>query len=241
MTLTGVPAPPPAPIDWLVGLIAYEQTVAAAWLTVNVRPAMVRVPSRAPPVFAATLKETPPFPLPLAPDVMVSHPALLVAVQLHPAALVTLTDVPAPPPAPIDWLVGLIAYEQTVAAAWLTVNVRPAMVRVPSRAPPAFAATLKIDPAFPAAARPAVMVSHPALLVALQLHPDGLVTLDRRARAAPGADRLAGRVDRVRADGRRGLAHGERAAGNGQGAVPRAVGVCRHVEVDPAVPAAARP
>jgi hypothetical protein len=35
-------------------------------------------------------KPTVPFPLPLAPDVIVSQLALLVAVQLQPAAVVTL-------------------------------------------------------------------------------------------------------------------------------------------------------
>jgi hypothetical protein len=69
---------------------------------------MVSVPARAPPEFAATVKPTLPLPVPLAPDVMVSHAALLVAVHEHPLAADTATDVPAPPSAPIDCVVGLI-------------------------------------------------------------------------------------------------------------------------------------
>ena len=41
-------------------------------------------------VFAAIEKATVPLPLPLAPDVMLSQEALLVAVHMHPAAVVTL-------------------------------------------------------------------------------------------------------------------------------------------------------
>ena len=41
-------------------------------------------------MFAATEKVTVPFPLPLAPDVMLSQEALLVAVHVHPVAVVTL-------------------------------------------------------------------------------------------------------------------------------------------------------
>ena len=65
---------------------------AAAWLTVNVCPAIVAVPVRAlVTVFAATESATVPLPLPLAPLVIVSHEALLVAVQEQPARLVTAT------------------------------------------------------------------------------------------------------------------------------------------------------
>ena len=50
----------------------------------NVWPATVTVPVRAPPVFAATLNATEPFPLPLAPEVTVTQAALLLAVQAQP-------------------------------------------------------------------------------------------------------------------------------------------------------------
>ena len=74
----------------------------------NVWPAMVRVPERAPPVLAATLNATAPFPLPLAPEVTVTHPAPLLAVQAQPLPADTAT-VPVPPDAAIEALVGLIA------------------------------------------------------------------------------------------------------------------------------------
>ena len=76
---------------------------AAACVTVKVRPAIVSVPMRAAPVFAATVKPTDPLPVPLAPEVIVSHEgSLLVAVQVQPADVDTVTGVPVPPAAPID-------------------------------------------------------------------------------------------------------------------------------------------
>jgi hypothetical protein len=72
---------------------------AAAWVTVNPCPAIVSVPFRAAPVFAATLKPTDPLPLPDAPDVTVMNPALLAAVHVHPLAVVTVT-VPVVAPGP---------------------------------------------------------------------------------------------------------------------------------------------
>jgi hypothetical protein len=48
-------------------------------------------------VFAAIENATTPLPLPAPPEVIVSHESLLAAVQLHPAAVVTLAldDPPA--------------------------------------------------------------------------------------------------------------------------------------------------
>jgi hypothetical protein len=83
------------------------QTDAAACVTVNAWPAMVTEPERAPPMLAAALNVTEPFPLPLAPAVTVTHPALLLAVQAQPLPADTAT-VPVPPVAAIGELVGLI-------------------------------------------------------------------------------------------------------------------------------------
>jgi len=69
---------------------------AAAWLTVNDWPAMVIVPVRAAPVFAATVKLTDPLLAPIAPAVIVIHDALVVAVHAHPPGAETLTN-PVPP------------------------------------------------------------------------------------------------------------------------------------------------
>jgi hypothetical protein len=55
---------------------------------------MVAVPDRlVVAVLAATATVTVPFPLPVAPAVIVIHDAPLVAVQLHPAAAPTVTEV----------------------------------------------------------------------------------------------------------------------------------------------------
>jgi hypothetical protein len=97
----------------------YEQPLA--WLTVNGCPAIVSVPVRAGPESAAAVNVTVPFPLPLAPAVIVSQLSAVAAVQVHPAAVVTVTGVPAPPAAPIDWLEGFIAYEQPFVC--VSVNV----------------------------------------------------------------------------------------------------------------------
>lgn len=89
-------------------------------MTVNVLPAIVRVPLRCLPWFCATRNVTVPFPLPVAPVRSVIHDALLVAVQVHPAGAETEV-VPTPPFSDGDMLDGLIEYEQL--AVWVTVKV----------------------------------------------------------------------------------------------------------------------
>jgi hypothetical protein len=66
------------------------------WFTVNVRPAIVSDPDRDGPVVDAAVNRTVPFPVPLSPDEIVSHDALLPAVHAHPDGAVTAT-VPLPP------------------------------------------------------------------------------------------------------------------------------------------------
>ena len=88
---------------------------AAASLTVNVLPAIVSVAARVDvAVSAAAVYPTVPLPLPLSPLVIVTQPAPLEAVQLHPAAAVTVTE-PVPPAAVCDRLVGEIVYEHGAA------------------------------------------------------------------------------------------------------------------------------
>lgn len=73
-----------------------------------------------------------PFPLPGEPLVIVIHAALLVAVQLHPAAAVTLiVPVPAVDGGLAD--IGENVGEQVVPD-WFTVNVAPPTDTVPVRA-----------------------------------------------------------------------------------------------------------
>ena len=67
------------------------------------------VPVREAPLpFVATLNVTEPLPLPLAPDVIVIHKALLVAVHAHPPVVDTETVIPLPPDANNVTLVGEI-------------------------------------------------------------------------------------------------------------------------------------
>ena len=110
VTVTGLPAPPAAPIEPLPGAIEYVHGAGAAadCVTLNLRPAIVSSPVRSPPVLAATVNATLPLPLPEPPEVIVSHDAPLVAVHEQPSRAVTLTVLPSPPLAPIDWLVGAI-------------------------------------------------------------------------------------------------------------------------------------
>ena len=75
---------------------------------------------------------TEPFPLPVAPAVMVSHASLLTAVQAQPVDVVTAT-VPVPAAA-----VGLADAGEMVgvhgAPAWVIVKVLPPIVSVAVRA-----------------------------------------------------------------------------------------------------------
>ena len=71
---------------------------------------------------------------------IVSHDAPLLAVHAQPAVVVTVIGAPAPPVAPIEPLPGASEYAQ--AAAWVTVKVRPAIVRSPVRCAPVLAAAV---------------------------------------------------------------------------------------------------
>jgi hypothetical protein len=116
---------------------AVGNVVDPASVTVTVCPETLSVAVRDDaPVLAATLYLTVPFPLPLAPDVIVIHDAPLEADQLQPLPAVTVTL--AVPPAEVnDCDVGEIVMVQ--GADWVIVTVRPATVRVPVRdAVPAF-------------------------------------------------------------------------------------------------------
>jgi hypothetical protein len=92
-------------------------------------------------VLGAAVNPTLPEPVPAVPLETVTHDARLVAVQLHPEVVVTLT-VPLPPAAESDRLAGEIVYEQGIPA-WLTEKVGPPVVTVPVRERvPSFAATV---------------------------------------------------------------------------------------------------
>lgn len=149
--------------------------IKTACETVTVWPATVIVPVRAEPVFGVAAKVTLPLPVPLWPDVMVIHAALLVAVHAQPLVVVTATGPPVPPAPPIDTLVGCTENAHATAACD-TVNVWPAIVSVPIRAGPVFAATLKVTLPLPVPVAPDVMVIQDALLAAVQPQPAPAVT-----------------------------------------------------------------
>jgi hypothetical protein len=101
------PVRPPAGASTVDGDTVNEQAggAAAAWLTVTVWVATVSEALRGDVVvWAAAEYWTVPFPLPLAPDVTVSHDAELVAVHAHPLGAVTVMA-PLPPAAGTDSVV----------------------------------------------------------------------------------------------------------------------------------------
>src|ERR1043165_6457828 len=111
-----------------------------ACVTVNVEPAIVSVPVRAPPVFAATVNVTVPVPVRVAPLVIVIQLTLLAAVHAQPDCVVTVTGPPVPPSVGNAWLVGLMVYVHPEFCEIVTVF--PATVSVPLRAGPVFADTV---------------------------------------------------------------------------------------------------
>ena len=76
------------------------QQMPASCEIVNTLPPMLIVPIRATPVLLPTDHPTVPPPLPNSPEVIVIHGALLIAIQSHPVALLTVT-VPDPPLTPL--------------------------------------------------------------------------------------------------------------------------------------------
>jgi hypothetical protein len=160
-------------------------------VTVNVSPATVNVPDLVPPVVAAALNCTVPFPLPLAPDVIVSQFTLLAAVHAQPAAAVTAT-LPVPPAAGTLALVGAMLKEQPVP--WLTVNVWPAIATVPERAVALLAATVSFTVPFPLPLAPDAMVIQLTLLVAVQPQPPPAVTATLTSPPDAGTDWLDGAI-----------------------------------------------
>jgi hypothetical protein len=157
----------------------------AAWVTVNVWPAMVIVPVRTAAVFAATVKLTDPLPVPAAPAVIVIHDALLTAVHAHVPPAVTVIAVPGPPASAIDSLAGAIVLVQLGAvggagaggiggcdaSCCVMVCVRSAMVTVPVRDGPLLASMRNATAPLPLPWAPDAIVIHDALLVAVHVQP----------------------------------------------------------------------
>ncbi len=116
--------------------------VPAAWFTVNVTPPIETVPVRAAAmVFAATVYESVPLPVPVPPAVTVIHASLLIAVQPQPVGALTVTTLDVPDDV-VDTDAGETP-ETQLTPACVTVNVWPPIVSVPVReVVPVLAATL---------------------------------------------------------------------------------------------------
>ena len=135
-----VPVVPPPGIVTRDGVTVNVQDGLGS-VTTNVWPAIVNVADRAlVVVFAAAVKLTEPEPLRPVPLEMVTHAAPLVALQLHPTPVVTLTPL-LPPPAAIARLAGEIVKVHGAAACEI-VNTLVPIVTEPVRANvPVFAVT----------------------------------------------------------------------------------------------------
>ncbi len=130
------------------------------------------------PALGATLNATLPGPLPFAPDVTVSHAALLDAVHPQPLPTLTATD-PLPPAATNAWLLveRLTVQFTTGPAACVTVKICPPMVTLAMR-PGAVGLTAALNATvpLPVPLLPEVTVSHAASLLAVQLQVPAAVT-----------------------------------------------------------------
>ena len=92
-----LPVPPPESRLCCVGYMEKLHEELASWVTDRVWPATFKLPVLAEPGLAATAKETAPFPVPLAPEVIVIQLSL---VADHAQPLPVLTDtLPLPPEA----------------------------------------------------------------------------------------------------------------------------------------------
>jgi hypothetical protein len=142
-------------------------------------------------VFAVALKVTVPLPEPLAPPLMVSQAASLVAAHVHPAGAVTpVVDDPAAAGNVVE--VGVTPKVQ-VMPLWVTVTAWPATVNVPTRCAVAvFAVASKVTVPLPFPVAPPLMVSQAASLVAVQAHPVVAATAAVDEPAAAGSVTFVG-------------------------------------------------
>lgn len=152
------------------------------------------VPLRAGPVFAAAVNRTVPFPVPAAPSVTEIHGALLVAVQLQPAAVCTSND-PDPPFRGTFVLPDDSAKEHPCPC--VTVKVRPAIVSAPERGGPPDAATLNRTVPLPDPLAPDVIVTQSTALEAFHPHPSPADTVTVPVPPPASTDWLSGEIEYV--------------------------------------------
>jgi hypothetical protein len=167
------PEPPAAAMVWLAGAIENVHG-AACCVTVSVCPPMVMVPLRAAPGFRGALNTTTPFPVPDDPAVMVIQGAFDVALQAHPVPALTFV-LPSPPAAAMSTASGDSAKPHG-AAAWVTVKVCAAIVAVPVRDAPEFAATLSLTVPGPVPVPPEAIVIHGAFVTDVHAHDPPVIT-----------------------------------------------------------------
>jgi hypothetical protein len=149
---------------------------AAACDTVNVLLAIVSVPLRGGPAFAATANVVDPLPMPEAPVATVIHDALLVAVHRHPSCVVTDTGVPAPPVAATLWLLGAIVYVHAGFPVCVTVARWPPITTPPMRSSLP-GATVKFTVAVPVPLAGGDNVIQLTSVVAVHAHSPPVVTV----------------------------------------------------------------
>jgi len=150
-------------------------------VTVAFRPAVAE--------FAFTLRFTVPLPLPDAPDVTTIHETGLVAVQLHPVPPVTVTLVVSPAAATLRLTELIMNVHGAVAPLWVTVNVCPAIVKVPLRPVElALAETEKLTLAGPVTETGDVSVIHVSFARAVHAQVVPALTETERDVAAAGTD-----------------------------------------------------
>lgn len=166
------------------------------WFTVTVLPAIVMIPVRAAPEFAAAVHNEVPFPVPDADDI-VSHCTDEVDVHAHPAWVVTVS-VPPLPAAATETRSGDTVYVHT--PAWFTVNILPATVKVADRAAePVLAATVNPVAPEPLPEAPLVIVTQDAPLDAVQAQPAVVVTATEPDAPPAATDRLVGEIENEQA------------------------------------------
>ena len=125
---------------------------------------------------------------------MVIHDTVGTAVHVQPGLLVVTLNVPVPPLGSKSPVVGESVIVQPLS--WLTVNVCPAIVKVPVLAKPAFAAIVKFTVPLPLPDAPLVIVYHEALAVATVLdHVQPLLVVTVTLNAVPAAETLLADVD----------------------------------------------
>jgi hypothetical protein len=137
---------------------------------------------------------TDPLPVPELPAVMVSHGALLDAVQPHPAPAVTGT-LPVNPAEEMLAVIGEIEVEHALPA-WLTVKVLPPIVIVPVRGVvPAFGDTTYVTEPLPVPDAPPLIVIQESLLAAV--HEQSAPTLTGTTPVNPVDPRFAEAAEMV--------------------------------------------